>query len=467
MRNFTLVVVAISLCLGMSACGGGSASPSVSTPPGGGGGTLPAGSIQPSFFALDLGPAHPWPTTLGVQFGIWRTLGTLTRWGTLQPTAPAGGPTSNPDDASYDWSNVDSTFPIAIQNGQQILYTAYYSPAWVSQNPTSPCQVATYQNAGGCYPPTDVESGDNYWKSFLTALYNHTKANGWHIDYWECWNEPDIPNEWSGSLTDLNIMCNDLYSTIKALDPTAKFTTPAPTGGKAAAKWLAQWFALPDSSATTADIIAFHGYVCNNINTCSAASAEEVQTSVLAPIHQSVSAVSALSSKPLWDTEGSDVVAHYALSDPDQHAAFYARFTLLQQSAGIATFSYWGWDFGNDVNLVDYPGDDPSATSTVLNTAGLAWQQIHDWTLGSKYTSACAISSGSIYTCGLTNESGVPTLIVWDSAPFSTCSNDVCGSASFTGAANFTQCTDLAGNACTNGISNGTVIVGAKPVLLQ
>ncbi|MGA2697986.1 MAG: hypothetical protein ABSE92_18140, partial [Terriglobales bacterium] len=81
----------------------------------------------------------------------------------------------------------------------------------------------------------------------------------------------------------------------------------------------------------------------------------------------------------------------------------------------------------------------------------------------------CANASGTIYTCPLKASSGASELIVWDAADVNGCSNDVCGSTSFsipTGSS-FTQCTDLAGDSCTNPISGGTVLIGAKPALLH
>jgi len=465
-NKIALTSVASILCMALIACGG-SASSNVSTPPPGG------GTPQNTFFALNMGPATPWPDSLGVKFGIWRSLGGRMRWSDLQPTKPSA-PTSDPTDPSYNWKTLDTYFAAATSNGQQILFTAYYTPQWASQQPDATCQENDTggQTAGGCYPPIDVETGDNYWKDFLTALYAHVKANGQHISTYECWNEPDIASEYYSAspqaLSDLNTMCVDLRATISALDSTAKFTTPAPTGGtnfgaQNGITWMQTW--ISNGYANSADIIAFHGYVCTKTSGCTASSAELIASAVVAPLQNMINTTAGtpnVSSKPLWDTEGSDDVGSEPISDPDLHAAFLARFSLLQQSAGVATFAYWGWNFGNGISLLDL-------TTNNLNPAGIAWQQLYTWTVGSTYTSGCAATTGTVYTCALNDSNGNPELIVWDSQNVNSCSNDICGSTSFTipSGTSFTKCTDLAGNACTSGISGGAVNVGAKPVLLQ
>ncbi len=466
MYKIPQAVGTLVLCSIMFACGGGSSSSQLAK----NGGTPGGGTPQDTFFALNMGPANPWPNTKGISFGIWRSLGAQLRWSDLQPNQPSGGATANPNDPSYDWTSLDRYFALATAHGQKILFTAYYTPTWASQQPSQTCQAGTPggPSTGGCYPPIDVGSGDLYWKDFLAALYAHATANGWHIATYECWNEPNVSSEYAGALSDLNTLCSDMRSTILAVDSTAKFTTPAPTNvGRGSAAWLGTW--INNGYAKSADIIAFHGYVCDDPSTCTASSAELISSVVLGPLQQLVSQTAGtandVTSMPLWDTEGSDDTAKdIPISDPDLHAAFYARFALLQQSDNIATFAYWGWNFGNGISLLDL-------NTGQLNAAGLAWQQLYNWTVGAKYgTPGCGPSNGtSVYTCNLTAQGGGAEMIVWDSANVNSCSNDVCGNTTFAipSGSSFSKCTDLAGNSCTGGISGGAVTVGAKPVLLQ
>jgi hypothetical protein len=446
MRHLALPFLLFSLLVCLSCGGGGSSQPS-SAP---GGGTpppvLPPGA---TFFALDIGNLNePWPTKLGVQFGIWRTLGAKLRWNQMETCQPADE--TNASDPCYDWSNFDQWMPVVTANGQKILYTAYYTPTWASSSPATACQA---QGSGGCFPPNDIASGDAHWKNFLTAVYNHSKANGWHISYWECWNEPNVPEEWSGTLSDLNTMCQDLHDTIHALDSTAQFTTPAATGGMAAVNWLSKW--INNGFAEDADILAFHGYVCNNINNCQA---EGVLSGLLVPLRIAVSATP-MASMPLWDTEGSDLVQNAAIQDPDLHAAFYARYTVLQQSGGVAMFSYWAYDDGGDDTLINNPG----TNSATLNPAGDAWVQIYNWTLNAKYTTPCTNTGGSVWQCTI-SQNGTTSLLVWDAAQ--TCANGVCTSSNFAVPSPYTQFDDLSGNN-NQTISNGAVAIGAKPIRLH
>src|SRR5580704_276051 len=132
-RQLCFGLLVLSLC-SFVGCGGGSGSstPESSTP---GGGTpppvLPPGA---TFFALDIGNLNePWPTALGVQFGIWRSLGAELRWNQIETCQPADE--TNANDPCYDWSKFDQWMPLATANGQKILYTAFYTPTWASSNP--------------------------------------------------------------------------------------------------------------------------------------------------------------------------------------------------------------------------------------------------------------------------------------------------------------------------------------------
>ncbi len=430
---------------------------------GSGGGGTPSGAIEADFFNLDIGNFRsPWPNQLGVKIRVWRTLGAQLRWSDIE-TCDGG---SDPTNSCYTWANFDKWVAAAHTNNEDILYTAYYTPTWASSNPSGTCQDG---NTGSCYPPNDVETGDYYWKGFLTALYTHTvNTPGLEkIKYWECWNEPNVASEYSdnnsspgAAQADLNIMCSDLHTTISTMDSTAKFTTPAPALGSGVIQWMTAW--INSGYANYADYIAFHGYVCPGVGSCVTNSAETIVPIILTPLKALIASTKGtsndVSGKPMWDTEGSDDAGGVPLTDPDQHAAFYARYTLVQQSAGVAHYSYWGYDFNGGVSLINNPGV-PSAT---LNTAGVAWEQIYKWTVGSAFTSPCANTSGTIWQCTLTNGTS-NSLIVWDTSQ--SCSRGVCTTSNFTAPGDYSSYEDLAGN--TNYIVNNTVPVGAKPVMLQ
>ncbi len=422
---------------------------------------LPANAVSRDFFGVDSGHlSSPWPNELDVPMGIWRSLGAELRWSNLE-TCDGG---SDPTNSCYNWASFDSWVNKAATNGQDVLYTAYYTPTWASSNPSAACQTA---GLGGCYPPSDVENGDNYWKNFLTALYMHTvNTSGLEkIRYWECWNEPNVLSEYdnndpANAWADLNTMCSDLQRTIHALDAGAKFTTPAPALGPGVVTWLTHWIGA--GYANYADYIAFHGYVCKTPQTCSPNSADQIGTIILTPLEAVIAGTAGtandVTQKPLWDTEGSDLAGNTPIQDPDLHAAFAARYMLVQQALNVVKFSYWGWDFTNGAELVNNKG-----TSTVsLNLAGIAWQQIYAWTAGWRFLAPCS-SAGTVWQCGLVDASGDMRLAVWDESQ--TCSGGVCGTTSLAAPSGYTRYIDLEGN--VNSILGGTVPVGAKPVMLE
>ncbi len=448
----------VLLLLGLAGCGGGSANPqsSPTTPP------PPPLPPAASFFALNINKlTDPWPTTLGVNFGIWRTLGADLIWSQLEPCQPADE--TNVSDPCYAWNtnpHFDDFIASATFNGQEVLYTAYYTPTWASQNPSDSC--AGLLGAGGCWPPVDVAQGDSHWKNFLAALYQHVSSlptvgnRQPHIKYWECWNEPNVNGEYAGTMAELNTLCQDLHDTIHALDSTTLFTTPPPTGQIGAAGWMQRW--INNGYANEADYIAYHGYVCKGCE------AETEVAQIITPL-QSLLAETAMTSRPLWDTEVGDGTDN-GLPNSDQQAAFVARILLLHQSAGnVFSMAYFGWDFDN-IALINSPG---SSTAT-LNAAGVAWQQIYNWTanIGAKYTASpgCSNSSGTIWQCTL-SASGTNYLIVWDASQntFPCPNTQACGSTSFTVPSGYTQYDDLTGQSHT--ISGGAVQVGAWPIRLH
>jgi hypothetical protein len=161
--------------------------------------------------------------------------------------------------------------------------------------------------------------------------------------------------------------------------------------------------------------------------------------------------------KPLFDTEGSWGQTT-RMTDPDLQAAFTGRYFLIQAagtpiSKPFDKFYWYGWDFRQTGQFYSLRGGR-------LTPAGVAYQQLYSWVVGAAQT-GCS-KQGTQWTCPMTR-SGYQAEAIWDSSQSCTYGN--CSTLTVTVSPVYTQYRDLAGNVTT--ISNNTVPVGLKPILLE
>lgn len=423
---------ALSLLVCLFSCGGGN---SGSTPP------LIFGAIPASLFSVTVHNSNSWPSVPVASLRLWST---GTYWKDL-----------NPAQGVYNFTTLDQWITTAQAHNVDLLYTFGETPAWASSSPATVCGTNGSPN-GSCAPPNDLNSdgsGTNqHWKDFVTAVV--TRAAG-KIRYWEIWNEPTVPGYWTGTNQQMLRLAQDAFTIIKAIDPTALVTTPAPsTGINGVANWMGPYLAL--GGGKYADIISFHGY------NWSTQAGVYPQPEAIVPLINNLQAVlvsNAQNSKPLWCSEGGwgDTTGN-GFVDQDLHAAYLARHYLLQESEGVVRYYWYAWDNGFDsVGLPDglwVPGG--------ITLAGSAYQQVENWMVGATPAGQCS-PNGNIWTCNYTRPNGYQAEAIWDTSK--SCANGVCAANPQSAPSQYVRYRDLNGNTTT--ISAGTVPVGAKPILLE
>ncbi len=425
----------------------GAAAVTITTASSSSGNTVPAayfglhlsGNILPS-----VQNPTPWPT---MSFGSLRIWDDGNSW---QDVNTAQG--------VYDWSKVDELMQLAGQHGvTDIMYTMAKTPTWASSNPADQSCVNPSSAAGSCDPPADVDTGDQTWKNFVTALVNESLLDqqryGAKIKYYEVWNEPDNPAEWAGTLSQLATMASDARTVIKSLDPSALVTTPPPVGPGSTCPmsiscFFSSYFAPPVNGGQSADVITFHGYP----PAVPDPSPESIATVASKLI--SILTTNGLISKPLFDTEAS-WATDKDITNPDEQAAFVGSFYLLHWPQ-VSRLYWYAYDNQSHGTLYDL-------TTRQLNAGGVAYQQVYNWMVGAT-VSACSASNGSVYTCAITRNNGAyQALAVWDSSQ--SCASG-CTTSNYTPPSGYLSYKDLAGN--TTPFSAGqTIAISAKPILLQ
>lgn len=449
---------------GLTACGGGGRSQIV--PRSGGGGSI----VGPFFFGMHINnPGSAFPSTNAapnnVPISAVRLWDTRTAWATTNTSAGV-----------YDWSNLDFRVSQALNDDVDVLYDFARTPSWAqclnsdprcgSADSTISCAYSAIPGEGGageCFPPADLKvdgSGSNqHWIDWVTAVVTRYKGK---IAYYEIWNEPNNSVMWQGTNAQLLRLAGDARCIIvgdkgcnpqsnyaqKGIDPSAKVLTP---GWGNPIDTIGSYLTTTlnggsDTGASLADIAAFHGYLGRN------------------PPEHILKLFDTLSgllpaNLPIFDTEGSWGANNGvpSISDPDQQAAFTARYLLLQQSAGIQRLYWYGWDFINS-------DDGDLWTPSGLTTAGIAYQQTELWVSGATLSTPCS-TAGIVWTCSYTRSGGYQALVVWDASQ--TCGNGFCSTSNFDlpSSPKFTQYQDLAGN--THQVSGTTVPIGAKAILLE
>ena len=141
-----------------------------------------------SVFGMNIhSPGSPFPTDVGVNFGIQRFWDAGVSWAQISPAM-----------GIWDWKMLDTYLSHLYQhNFPEAIYTIASVPTWASSKGNDgQCRY----NKGSCDLPADLNpdgSGTNQtWIDFIIEIVSHANDAKYlkthaHIRYWEVWNEPD------------------------------------------------------------------------------------------------------------------------------------------------------------------------------------------------------------------------------------------------------------------------------------
>jgi uncharacterized repeat protein (TIGR01451 family) len=418
------------------------------------------GPIGPQFFGISVNnpPASPWPSTLGIPFTSWRTLGVEIKWSDIEQCD--GG--SDPTNACYVWGAFDSAISEAQTSGQDILYTIYATPSWASSNPTdTTCSRGPAFPPGSCDPPNDIDAvlgsglGDGtnqHFDNFLTALMTHVGPG--KILYWEVWDEPNVAHEWKGTNNQLLRLAKDTFSIIKGRDPNALITTPSYVGQGITMQFPTY---LNAGGGLYADVISYHGYV--QTGTCPNDCPIPENEGPLVANLRAVLLANGQQNKPVFDTEASwgNYLGSDTITDPDQQVAFTGRYYLTHLSSNVNKLYWYSWN--NQANGHFY-----DTTLGTIIPAGVAYSQLYNWVVGATLTAPCS-DFNTQWICTFTRTGSYVAEAIWDTRSSLICASGVCPTVNVPVPTNYSQYADLSGN--TIAITNATVPVGSKPILVE
>jgi hypothetical protein len=370
-------------------------------------------AIPITYFGMHDNKTSNWPP---LPFGALRLWDSATQWSKIETSA-----------GTYDFSHLDAFIAEARANGAtDILWSPSVTPTFYSSNATD---TTCNYTAGGCWAPTDIDSGNTHYQNFLTAVINHLGPGV--IKYYEGWNEPNNPRMWSDTVAHLQVMQTMLFNTVRSLDPSAKVLMPASFSSYIQTM-------VNNGFGAISDINTFHGKHC----TPEDAVADNSNIT-------SIYASAGLGSRPLWNTEAG--WGQNGGSNPCSDSANYpnkvARLYLLSWSGGIGRY-YW---YAYDNTVWGQLG-----SGQTLNAAGIAYKQVSNWMVGA--SGGNCSSSSNVWTCNFTRTSpdGYQAQAVWYTA----------GTTSYTVPAGSSTERDLSGNAFS--VSGGQSIqINGNPVLLE
>ncbi|HZC66120.1 MAG TPA: cellulase family glycosylhydrolase [Candidatus Dormibacteraeota bacterium] len=368
-----------------------------------------------------------------VPFAGLRTWDTNTTWAQVETSQ-----------GNYDWSTLDVWLRMATAHNKDVMYTFGYVPHWASMRPSEACPYLSW-DTGCAAPPSDVDSGDNLWKAYVTAVVQHSLSSpDLHIASYELWNEPDLQRTWSGTPAQLVTMARDAYAIIHKLNPNALVIGPAPsTATQFGVHFLPAYYAA--GGATAQDVVGMHAYLYDG-NQFSASPAGI--TSTISQLQLLMSQYG-ISNKPIWFTEGNWGDKNNVSMTGAQKVAYVGQEYVLMWASGAVQRYYWySWDGQTFGTLW--------SASTGVQQAGTAYERIATWLVGSTHLAQpCAQGSDGTWTCNLVLASGYPAQIIWNPTATKTINVD----ASFVS-------TETLSNTTVYSIVGHQVAIGNVPVLI-
>jgi len=331
------------------------------------------------------GNGHPsaWPE---VGIGAWRLWDSYTAWSYLEPAR-----------GIWNFATLDSSVALAERHHVEVLLTLGVPPSWASRRPEEPSDYGP----GGKAPPRDI--GD--WRDYVRTVATRYRGR---IHAYEIWNEPNLPEFFSGTTGDLVELAREAHSIIHSIDPRALVVAPSPTGQLSGVAWLDGYLAR--GGAHYADVIGFHFYV-------SPAAPER-----MVPLAQALRGVMArhgISDRPLWNTESGWYIQSRRMLVPtkgprgasqsrvlgeQESAAWTSRALIVGWCAGVGRFYWYAWD-NKLMGLIE-------ADAQTMKPAARAYRATREWLVGARVT-ACERRRDGAWIVTLRRGGGGEQHIVW------------------------------------------------------
>lgn len=332
--------------------------------------------VPSSYFAMNIlfHPLNhvPWPA---VPLGGWRT--SHASWADIEP-----------ERGRWHFELLDKYVDWSEEHRLDILMPLTYTPRWASSAPDAPTDVANDNPPGLSGPPRDMDD----WRNFVRTVATRYKGR---IRNWEIWNEPNRPQSWTGSVSQMIDMTREAYTILSQIDPSSTVVSPAATETYGL-KFFEAF--IGGGGGRYADAIGYHFYVGRD-------DPPEAAIGLIDSVKK-ILEKNGLATKPIWNTEAGWLGP--TLLPPDTGVAWLTRAYILNWAAGVSRFYWYAWEnhHGTRIELV---GPDNAA----LTPAGKALSTLETWMTGA-IVDRCAGAASGIWTCDL-ERTGRRFHIVWNS----------------------------------------------------
>ncbi len=351
--------------------------------------TPPSGPVPMSLFGMHIhhiATTTPWPI---VPFGTWRLWDAYVSWPWLAPQKN-----------TWDFTVLDQYVALAEQKHVEILLPLGLSPAWASARPAEPSAYSP----GYAAEPASIDDWRDYVRTVATRYKNRVR-------YYEIWNEPNLPQFFSGTSQQMLQLSCAAYTVLKQVDPAVQVVSPSATAAPGV-QWLAAY--LQAGGASCADIIGFHFYVSPQ--------APEAMVRLIFQVRDTMANRGA-ANKPLWNTETGWLIQNSVAAvlpqpnssfsvvlTPSDASAYVARSYILNWAAGVSRFYWYSWDSSTE-GLTEPDGK-------TLKPAASAYLQVERWLVGWVMKS-CVSDANGTWTCEMSRPPAPPRAtgrewIVWN-----------------------------------------------------
>ncbi len=140
----------------------------------------------------------------------------------------------------YEWGYWDELVRLAPKYDITLLPYVCYTPAWLNADPQN-----FWRN-----PPDDLER----FGAFMYIIASRYKGR---IAAWELWNEPDIENYWTGTVTQFAAMVREGARQVRRADPQAKIVLGGMAKGRSP---FLEELLIQHGLGKELDVINVHGY---------------------------------------------------------------------------------------------------------------------------------------------------------------------------------------------------------------